>query len=73
MGDIRTVVGEVMLLLPVGGGETTPLREPEEGRVLNVSSAGLDERGKCPAACWFLEGRVFVEEDGTGGGGGGIE
>ena len=71
MGDIRTVVGEVMLLLTVGGGETTPLRE--EGRVLKVSSAGLDERGKCPAACWFLEGRVFVEEDGAGGGGGGIE
>ena len=70
MGDILTVVGEVMLLLTVGG-ETMLLREPEEGRVLNGSSIGLDEMGKFPA-CWFLEGRVFVEEDGAGGGGGGI-
>ena len=70
MGDIRTVVGEVMLLLAVGGGETTLLREPEEGRVLKGGSTGLDES---PAACWFLEGRVFVVEDGAGGGGGGIE
>ena len=69
MGDIRTVVGEVMLLLTVGG-DTMLLRVPEEGRVLKGSSTGLDES---PAACWFLEGRVFVEEDGAGGGGGGIE
>ena len=66
---MRTVVGEVMLLLTVGG-ETMLLREPEEGRVLKGSSTGLDERGKFPDVCWFLEGRVFVEEDRAGGGGG---
>ena len=65
---MRTVVGEVMLVLTVGG-ETMLLREPDEGRVLKGSSSGLEEGGKCPA-CWFLEGSVFVEEEGAGGGGG---
>ena len=67
---MRTVVGEVMLLLSVGGDTMLLLREPEEGRVLKGSSSGLEERGRCPA-CWFLDGSVFVE--GAGGGGGGIE
>ena len=58
MGDMRTV------LLTVGG-ETMLLWGPEEGRVL----VGLDERGNCPACC-FLEGSVFVDDSGIGGGSG---